>query len=282
MKLATLLTLGLFSLFNLAQAPPPFQADPSKICDDCAAWNKPRAPEKVFGNTYYVGTAGLSAVLVTSPAGHILLDGGLPQSAPLIDQNIRTLGFKTTEVRYILTSHGHYDHVGGIAALQRASGAKVAASASTARALERGENTPDDPQFGFGREANAFPPVKNAEVVADGQVVRVGDLAVTAHIIPGHAPGSTAWTWRSCEGATCRNVVYADSLSSPSAEGFRYSDDPKRVAAFRRSIDTVASLPCDILLAPHPGFAEGKTCQSYAQGGRDMLERRLAEERKGR
>jgi metallo-beta-lactamase class B len=219
-------------------------------------------------------------VLVTSPAGHILLDGGLPQSAPLIDQNIRTLGLKTADVRYILTSHGHYDHAGGVAALQRASGAKVAASASTAQALERGENTPDDPQFGFGRESNAFPPVKNVEVVADGGVVRVGELAVTAHLIPGHAPGSTAWTWRSCEGATCRNVVYADSLSSPSAEGFRYSDDAKRVAAFRRSIDTVASLPCDILLAPHPSFAEGKTCRTYADQGRTSLERRLAEERK--
>jgi metallo-beta-lactamase class B len=282
MKLTALLALGLCSLINPAQAPPAFQADPPKICDDCADWNKPRAPEKVFGNTYYVGTAGLSAVLVTSPAGHILLDGGLPQSAPLIDQNIRTLGFKTAEVRYILTSHGHYDHVGGVAALQRASGAKVAGSASTARALERGENTPDDPQFGFGRVANAFPVVKNVHVVGDGDTIRVGELAVTAYVIPGHAPGSTAWTWRSCEGATCRNVVYADSLTSPSADGFRYSDDPQRVAAFRRSIDTVASLPCDILLAPHPGFAEGKTCRAYADEGRARLEQRLAEERKSR
>ena len=282
MKLVCLFALGIVSLFNFTQSSSGFAADPPKVCDACDEWNKPREGRKVFGSTYTVGTAGLSSVLVTSPAGHILLDGGLPQSAPLIAENIRALGFKTADVRYILTSHGHYDHVGGIAALQRASGARVAGSASTAQALERGENTPDDPQFGFGRTANAFPPVKNVQVVGDGEIVRLGELAVTAHLVPGHAPGSTAWTWRSCEGATCRNIVYADSLSSPSAEGFLYSDDPKRVVAFRRSIDTVASLPCDILLAPHPGFAEGQTCQSYAQVGRDMLEKRLEEERKGR
>jgi Metallo-beta-lactamase superfamily len=166
MRLATIIALGLLPLLNLAQAPPAFNADPPKVCDACDEWNKPRAPYKVFGNTYYVGTAGLSSVLVTSPAGHILLDGGLAQSASLIDRSIKTLGFATADVRYILASHGHYDHVGGVAALQRASGARVAVSTSTAQALERGENTPDDPQFGFGRAANAFPPVKNVQVVA--------------------------------------------------------------------------------------------------------------------
>lgn len=282
MRLATIIALGLLPLLNLAQAPPAFNADPPKVCDACDEWNKPRAPYKVFGNTYYVGTAGLSSVLVTSPAGHILLDGGLAQSASLIDRSIKTLGFATADVRYILASHGHYDHVGGMAALQRASGARVAVSTSTAQALERGENTPDDPQFGFGRAANAFPPVKNVQVVADRETVRVGAVTVTAHLIPGHAPGSTAWTWQSCEGATCRNIVYADSLTSVSAAGFRYSSDPKRVEAFRRSLDTVAELPCDILLAPHPSVAEGKTCRTYAEDGRARLEQRLAEEGKGR
>ena len=279
MKLATLLAFGLLPLSHFTQSSSGLQADPPKICGACDEWNQPRAGQKVFGNTYTVGTAGLSAVLVTSPDGHILLDAGLTQSAPLVDRNIRALGFKTADVRYILTSHGHYDHVGGVAAIQRASGARVMGSASTAQALASGENTPDDPQFGFGRAANAFPSVQNVQVVRDGEIVRLGELAVTAHLIPGHAPGSTAWTWRSCEGATCRNVVYADSLTSPSADGFRYSDNPTRVAAFRKSIDTIAALPCDILLAPHPSFAEGKTCQSYAQQGRAMLEARLARER---
>ena len=104
------------------------QPDPPKECDDCAEWNRPLAPFKVFGNTYYVGTDGLSALLVTDDQGLILLDAALPQSAPIIDQNIRTLGFRTENIRIIVNSHAHYDHAGGIAALQRFSKATVAAS----------------------------------------------------------------------------------------------------------------------------------------------------------
>lgn len=285
MRLAPLMTLGLSTTLTLAQAPAALIPDPPKVCDACEEWNRPRAPAKVFGNTYSVGVAGLSSVLVASPAGHILLDGALPQSAPLIDQNIRALGFKTADIRLILTSHGHYDHAGGIAALQRASGARVVASASTARAIENGENTPDDPQFGFGRAANAFPPVKHVQVVADGEVVRVGPLAVTAHLTPGHTPGATTWSWQSCEGAVCRHIVFADSLTAVSAPGFRFSGDDRhssRVESFRRSIDKVAVLPCDVLIALHPSFGEGKTCRTYADAARARLEERLVEERKGR
>lgn len=279
MKLIALFVLTVFTIVAAAQAPA-FKSDPPKVCDACADWNKPAAPSKLFGNTYSVGTAGLSALLVTSPSGHILLDGGLPQSAALIDANIRTLGFKTEDVRLIVVSHGHWDHAGGVAALQRASGARVGASASTADALRRGENTPDDPQFGFGRAANEFPPVKAVQIVADGEVVKIGDLSITAHMIPGHAPGSTAWTWRSCEGATCKNMVYADSISAVAADGFRYSDDAPRVAAFRKSLDTLAALPCDVLVAPHPTAANDLTCRTYAEQGRKGLEQRLASEQK--
>ena len=122
------------------------------------AWNAAHEPFRVFGNTYYVGVAGLSSVLVASDQGLILLDGGLPQSAPLIDASIRKLGFRTEDVRLILNSHTHYDHAGGIAALQRVSGAIVAASASGARAIESGGPPADDPQYAFGKEANRFPP----------------------------------------------------------------------------------------------------------------------------
>jgi len=279
------LLLGLFLCTSVAtngQSPVALAADPPKDCESCDEWNRPRKPEKVFGNTYTVGTEGLSAVLVTSPTGHILLDGALPQSAPLIDQNIRALGFRTSDIRLILTSHGHYDHVGGVAALQRASGARVAASPSTARALMAGTATEDDPQIGFGREANAFPPVKNVQVIADGEVLRVGDISVTAHITPGHTPGATTWTWQSCEGTTCRHIVYADSMSAVAAPGFRFSADPARVEVFRRSIDRLASLPCDVMIALHPPFAVGKTCRTFAEAARERLEQRLAEEKKGR
>ena len=133
--------------------------DPPLACEPCAEWNKPLEPFQIFGNTWYVGTGGLSSILVTSDKGHILIDGGLPQSAALIAANIRKAGFKLEDVKLILNSHTHYDHAGGIAALQRASGAKVAASPLAAAALEQGGPTEDDPQFTFGHAHNDYAPV---------------------------------------------------------------------------------------------------------------------------
>src|SRR4051794_21407403 len=180
-----------------------FPADPPKKCDSCAAWNQPRQPFRVFGNTYYVGVAELASVLVTSPAGHVLLDGDLPQSAEQIDASIRALGFRTEDVKLILASHAHFDHVGGIAALQRVSHAKVAASASAAAALRQGLPTADDPQIALGEAFMSFPRVAEVEAVEDGQTLRVGDLAISAHLTPGHTPGGVTWTWRACEGQKC-------------------------------------------------------------------------------
>src|SRR5262245_39991633 len=122
--------------------------DPPKVCDGCEEWNQPQAPFKLHGRSYYVGTRGLSAVLIQTSDGFIVLDGGLPQSAARIEANIRTLGFKVEHIKLIVNSHAHYDHAGGIARLQRDSGAKVAASASGAAALMSGKATPDDPQYG--------------------------------------------------------------------------------------------------------------------------------------
>jgi metallo-beta-lactamase class B len=258
------------------------RADPPIVCDSCEGWNVRKEPSRVFGNTYSVGTEGLGAILITSPGGHILLDGGLPQSAALIDEYVRKLGFRIEDVRVILNSHAHYDHAGGIAALQRASGATVAASAAGARALERGEPTADDPQFAFGSALNRFPALKNVRVVKDGEAVRVGDLAVTAHLTPGHTPGSTTWTWRACEGATCKRIVYADSLNAVAPPEFRFTGTatyPSRMEEFRRSISKVRALPCDVLLTVHPMFARGKTCQTYADEALHRLEQRVAQEK---
>ncbi|MGE0040774.1 MAG: subclass B3 metallo-beta-lactamase [Vicinamibacterales bacterium] len=291
----------LLPLALATQAAPTLRPDPPKACFDCDEWNAAQEGFRLFGNTYYVGTAGLSALLVTSDAGHVLLDGGLPQSAARIDANIRALGFRTEDVRFILASHAHYDHVGGIAALQRLSGATVAMSAAGVRALAGGGPTPDDPQYGIGVEANAFPPVVGARAVADGETIRVGPLAITAHLTPGHTPGGTSWSWRSCEGDRCVDVVYADSLTAVSADGFRFTGGdgrPDITPVFMKSIDTVGALGCDIIVSTHPGatglarkiarrdagagpeaFVDPGGCRAYAAGARRALERRIAEER---
>ena len=296
MQIAGLAVLLALSLFQA----PTFKSDPPHKCDDCDEWNKPREPFKVFGNTYFVGTDGLSAILIVGDAGLILLDGGLEQSAAVIDANIRKLGFKTRDVTLIVNSHGHYDHAGGIAALQRASGAMVAASPSGADALRRGENTTDDPQYGFGKALNGFPPVKNVKVIKDSETLSVGNLSITANFTPGHTPGSTTWTWKSCEGKECLNIVYADSMSAVSADGFRFTDSPERVHAFRRSISRLGELPCDIVISTHPSAtnldekikkrAEKSSpdpfvdhgCKALAATAMKGLEARIAQEKQGK
>jgi metallo-beta-lactamase class B len=287
-------------LLTLFLASAVLTADPPHTCDACDEWNQPQQPFRVHGDTWFVGTAGLGAMLIASKQGHILIDGGLPQSAALIADNIRSAGFRLEDIKLIVNSHTHYDHAGGIAALQRATGAPVAASPASKLALERGGPMEDDPQFGFGSKHNDFAAVSALREVKDGEVLRVGALAITAHFTPGHTPGGTTWSWRSCEGANCLAIVYADSLNSVSAPGFRFSGDagqPSRVATFERSIGVVEALPCDILFAAHPTFidmsarlAKWKTepavnpfvdkdaCRKYAAGARQRLQARIAEE----
>lgn len=262
-------------------------------------WTRPQQPFRIYGNTWYVGTRGLSAILVDSSQGLVLIDGTLPQNAPLVEANIRALGFALHDVKLILNSHAHFDHAGAIAALVRDTGARVAASEQGAQELRLGGRYPEDPQFG---EAPAFDPVAKVDVVPDGGNVRVGDVVLTARYTPGHTPGSTTWTWQSCEHGRCLHMVYADSLGAFAADGFRYGDPahPERVANYRRGIALIAGLPCDILMSPHPdqsdflGRVERRdagakpdpvvdtgACRSYAEAGSRKLDARLAKERAG-
>ena len=295
-----LLAAAATAALSLPQTPL-LRPDPPHKCFDCDAWNKPYEPFKVFGNTYYVGADGVSAVLIAGSAGSILLDAGLPQTAAVIDANVRKLGFKTEDIKLIVNSNAHYDHAGGINALQRFTGATVAASAAGKRAIEQGEPTKDDPQFAFGRAANAFPAVTSVRAVADGETLRVGDLAITAHLTPGHTPGSTTWSWRSCSGPTCYDMVYADSLNAVSADSFRFTATPGLVESFKTSIAKVGALPCDIILSVHPNntdmdgkvkkrreqpgadpFVDPNGCRAYAKGAAARLDARIAEERRSK
>ena len=239
-------------------------------CTSCDEWNQPAAPFNIHGNAWYVGTAGLSAILVTSPQGHVLLDGALPQSAPLIQKNIEALGFKMKDVKLILNSHAHFDHAGGLAALQRASGATVAHSPHGAQVLRDGTPGTDDPQYD-PKDRLTIPKVAQVKEVKDGDTLAVGPLRLTVHHTPGHTPGGTTWTWQSCEKGRCLDMVYADSLTPVSTDGFYYSGGaayPDRSASFRATIAKVAGLKCDIVIAAHPsatdafGKAAARTAQS--------------------
>jgi metallo-beta-lactamase class B len=221
-------------------------------CSACDEWNRPRAPFKVFGNTYFVGTQGLSAVVIDTGDGLILIDVALPQSAPLIDANLRRLGLDTKAIKYIAVSHGHFDHIGGVRSMQRYTGATVLASPSTAQALRLGHPVPGDPQFSTAPD-QSFPAVTdNVRALEHRATVRLGNTVLTAQHTPGHTPGATTWTWQSCEGARCLNMVYVDSLTAVSNDTFRYTDVPGLVDRYRATMETVAALPCDVVISTHP------------------------------
>ncbi len=213
-----------------------------------AAWNRPVPPFRVAGNVYYVGAAGVSSFLITTPQGHILLDGGLPETAPLIEKNIAALGFRLTDVKYLLNSHAHFDHAGGLAELKRLSGAQMAASRADARALEAGHH------IGMGTGVHSkFPPVKVDRVVGDMDTISVGGTVLTAHLTPGHTMGCTTWTMPVREAGAVHQAVFFCSISVV-ARLVGNREYPQIVSDYEASFANARKLPCDIFLGPHPEF----------------------------
>ena len=273
---------------GLLLAAPALAQDPLTApidCDDCAKWNEAARPVPLYGNSTYVGVGGLSSVLVATEKGLILFDGDLTQSAPLIEANIRSLGYRIENIKYILVSHEHFDHVAGVAALKRDSGATVLAGAEAAKALGQGHATATDPQS----NDRGYPAVAGVETVTDGQTISLGDVTVTAHRTPGHTPGGTSWSWKSCEKGKCLDMVYADSLTAFStAPGYRFTPVAQ---SFKASIAKVRALPCDLLVTTHPGASNfwqraekgsliaPDACRTLADRAEAALDKRLADEK---
>jgi metallo-beta-lactamase class B len=268
--------------------PSPAAVDLTKECKDRDGWSDPTPPARIFGNTWYVGTCGISAVLVTSDRGHILIDGGTAAAAPMIAANIQKLGFRLSDVRWIVSSHEHHDHVGGLAELKRLTGAKVAALNTAVQVLATGKTNPEDPQFA---QVENFTPVPVDRILRDGDDVVVGPLQLTVHATPAHAPGSASWTWTSCAGADCRTVAYADSATLISDDGYRFTAHPERIKQAHIGLERMADLPCDILVTPHPGasnlfarmagqapLVDPEACRRHANRGEQLFAERLARE----
>ena len=217
---------------SAAPAPPSSSAAPSQ--ED---WNQPYPPYHLLGNIQYVGRLGVSAFLITTPAGSILLDGGLEESAAPIQKSISELGFKVSDIKFLLNSHAHFDHAGGLAALKKASGAKLVASRGDAPRLRAG--------------ADRQPPVSVDRVVDDGATVELGGTVLTAHVTPGHTPGCTTWTMTTTDaGKPYRVVFYCSTTVVDRLLG--NTSYPSIVADYERSFPVLRELPSDVFLAPHP------------------------------
>ena len=213
-----------------------------------AHWNDPFPPFKAIGNIYYVGTSGVSSWLITTPRGHILIDGALPQSPPQILANIHALGFDIHDVKYLLNSHAHFDHAGGLAALKRESGAVMVASAADRGILESGH-------IGYGPTADILvPPVHVDRVVGNGDTVRLGGVTLTAHLTPGHTPGCTSWTMdvRGDDGA--RHHVFFHCSTTTGGQKLVPESYPGMVADYRATFAYIGAVHADVFLAPHANF----------------------------
>lgn len=206
-------------------------------------WNRPTAPFRIVGNIHYVGTDALGAYLVTTPKGHVLIDGAMPKSADQIAANIRRLGFRLEDVKYLTISHAHMDHAGGLARLKALTGAKLLASAGDKPELESGK-------IGYRRGLD-FPAVKVDRLIGDGEQIRIGDTVLTAHITPGHTKGCTSWTARIEVEGKPKDAIFACSLT---VAGQPLVNDPGYPGAaddFMRSFAKLKSLKADIFLSFH-------------------------------
>jgi metallo-beta-lactamase class B len=258
MKTLAMKTLPAIALsLVLSAIPAQAQTISERMAQLRAKWNAPSEPFKIIDNVYYVGTAGLSSFLITSPAGHVLIDTGLPEATPLIKANIDKLGFKLTDIKYLLNTHAHLDHTGGFAELKKDTGAVMVSSAGDKPLLEGG--------YYPGQEettALKFPPVKVDRVVGQGDKItipdRVGkgrakrDLTLVAHMTPGHSPGCTTWTTVAREKKWNHTVVFFCSATVALNKLVGKPTYPGIVEDYRKTFQTARGIIADVFLAPHP------------------------------
>jgi metallo-beta-lactamase class B len=218
---------------------------------DPPAWTRPQAPFPIAGPIVYVGSEGIAAYLIKTSAGAILIDGTLAENAGMIERNIAAAGVRLTDVKLILVTHAHFDHVGAVAALKRASGARIIAGARDVRAIETGV-PPGETNYGVIR----FPAVHVDRGVRDGDTVTLGTVTLTARATPGHTPGCTTWTMQIPAKPRALDVVFPCSVSVAGNRLIGNRAYPGIVADYRRSIAMLGSLHPDIVLPSHPELAD--------------------------
>jgi len=244
-------------LARLAEALTPQRPIPGELTAALQTWVEPTEPVRIAGPIHYVGTKGLAAYLITTPKGHILLDGALPGSAKDVEASIRKLGFQPEDIRWVLITHAHADHAGTTAYFKKLAKAKGAVMERDEVALASGGRT--DFQYG-NRPAFYFPGVKAERELKDGDTVKLGNVTMTARLGAGHTRGATTWITTVEDGGRSYGVVFPCCTSiNP---GYQLTVDPSYPGIaddFRRTIAMLESLTPDIWLPAHAdvfGFEE--------------------------
>lgn len=230
---------------------------PPPVVSVLNTWTEPTAPTRIAGPIYYVGTRGLAAYLITTPAGHILLDGGIPSSARDLEASIRALGFKPEDIRLLLLTHAHVDHAGTTAYFKRLSDATVAVMARDFVHVKSGGRS--DPMYGTS-PAFFFPPVTGDRALKDGDSVSLGNITMTARLTAGHTQGCTTWITTVADGGKTFTVVFPGSSNvNPGTRLAIGPTYPGIADDFRHTFMVLESLKPDIWLTAHPerfGFEE--------------------------
>jgi metallo-beta-lactamase class B len=220
------------------------QADPQS-----REMNQPVPPFRMAGNLYYVGAKEVCSFLITTPQGHIILDGGFAETAPQIERNLAQLGFKIEDVKILLNSHAHLDHAGGLAELKQKSNAKFIASAGDAELLRNGGHG----DFRFG-DTLLFPPIAVDQIIGDGESIQLGGQKLTAWLTPGHTKGNTTWVTKISDGTKTYDVVFAGSPTALDYKLVGKESYPGIASDFERTFAVLKRLPCDIVLSDHGSF----------------------------
>lgn len=288
--LASLVLLGAASPSTNPQRIGAASKDISGACGERDGWSDPAPPAHVYGRTWYVGTCGITALLIETNDGLVLIDTGPADAAPHVLANVRALGFDPRRIKWVLMTHEHFDHVGGMAHVLKETGARLVTGTGAAAVMRSGQPARDDPQASWLAK-EPMEPVPVSRVLGHRGKLRVGDTVFTLYANPTHSPGSTSWSWRSCEEGKCLTIAYADSNSTISTDDYHFNDHPERVEAAREGLRVIEALPCDLMLTPHPGqsallerlsgaepLTEPRACIAYSASGSMRLANRLAKE----
>jgi metallo-beta-lactamase class B len=263
LTLVLVLAGGLFAQANPTPANASTQANAA--VPDSPDWSEPFPPYRMIGNIYYVGSRGLASYLITTPAGHILINANLKSSVPLIRQSIEKLGFHFADVKILLISHGHFDHDGGSAELKKLTGAKYMVMDGDVGVVESGGKS----DFQYGDSPSLwYPATKVDRVLHDGDEVKLGDTVLTAHKTAGHTRGCTTWSLKVREaGKTYDAVIVGSPNVNPGYKLVNNARYPEIADDYARGFEVLKSLPCDVFLGAHGNYygMEAKYAQMSAK-----------------